>query len=860
MTTLAATRAILLRRQGLLFLEAGAGAISDDDLRHLDLQLADHGFAASTRLRATIATLDATAFAALSPDLAEALFGFGASAKHEAAFRAFPEGVPVDTHALWVQRVIVHFCQAEDQPCLFCRERGTTHVLSPCLHVVCDRCFDGANYRTCPVCTRTVDPSPFFQPDPPERSRQPVERVRFRLLDLGADLDAAARAAFLGFCARAQAMSPTDRDDFVALIGDLGAAVLPWIPERVPVKENLALLLGTLFQRLEVAQVMPIARRMLATATDILRFIAAISGADVSLQPTAVMSPAGAPATWSRWSQQVAKTLPGQVAPNARSNHPAYVPIKARRFRVARLRRPLRRALLELLDALPPDTLAEDMLRHRSLWTWVGELLHPHDYARRYPTAARGFAIVRGGAPAEAPPPFTPYYARLDGAVRRADSAAMTAILRERAGELGRRFDHALRIAGDDPVAVARTTEALVAAAPALSMPVLLTLYTHLPTRVRPLPVRMYWPKGQLALGASGPDERPPLRADAVVPAVRAIEAELLRRFARKPAVADALIDAALADVIVPFNERTASRAAIALPRGSRLAIPEAKALRLFLHWCQPKGGERTDVDLSVAFYDAAWKYRGVCSYYQLTEKSSRGVVARSSGDRTDAPYPDGASEFVDIDRAIARASGYRYAAMVVNAYSGLAFRDLERATAGVMLRDDLGGMHFDPRTVELAFDLQGDHGMFLPLIVDLDDDRLHWLDVYAAGSLQFNNVATSNKDLKRLGPQLLGYFGTGERASMYDLALLHAAARAARVVIRDGDEVGVLERGTDDAAAFLRRLRDARCAPGSLPTLRGPALAVLLHGDLALPAESTAYALFREQLTQTIAASELLA
>ena len=40
--------------------------------------------------------------------------------------------------------------------------------------------------------------------------------------------------------------------------------------------------------------------------------------------------------------------------------------------------------------------------------------------------------------------------------------------------------------------------------------------------------------------------------------------------------------------------------------------------VRMFLHWCQPERGSRTDIDLSVGFYDAAWRYVGVCSYYQL--------------------------------------------------------------------------------------------------------------------------------------------------------------------------------------------------------------------------------------------------
>ena len=80
----------------------------------------------------------------------------------------------------------------------------------------------------------------------------------------------------------------------------------------------------------------------------------------------------------------------------------------------------------------------------------------------------------------------------------------------------------------------------------------------------------------------------------------------------------------------MPFNERTASAAAVSLPRGSRIRVPVEKTIRLFLHWCQPeKDGDQTDLDLSVALYDEAWRYLGVCSYYQLK------LAGKGRADRT---------------------------------------------------------------------------------------------------------------------------------------------------------------------------------------------------------------------------------
>ena len=97
--------------------------------------------------------------------------------------------------------------------------------------------------------------------------------------------------------------------------------------------------------------------------------------------------------------------------------------------------------------------------------------------------------------------------------------------------------------------------------------------------------MRVYWPKGRVAMGASSDDRRATLSHAAIDPVVKAIEGELLRRFGAMPHFAEGLIDSALRHVMVPFNERTASLSAVNLPRGSRITIPDGKRMRLFLHW-----------------------------------------------------------------------------------------------------------------------------------------------------------------------------------------------------------------------------------------------------------------------------------
>lgn len=896
-------RELLLQRQGLLFLPpaaaTGAGSAPQPPrlTQAVELQVAELGFALSHRLAERLATLSLPELTAAQEFLFRTLAAqLGADQKHTPLFRKFPEGVPEDTAELYFKKILLYFCQAEDQPCLFCGRRGTTHVLSPCRHVICDRCFDGASYSACPACEHHVDPrSPFFQANEPASGAQTATRqhVRFKLVELGADLDESARALFVSLAQRVQAMSPSDRDALVTLVSEYRERVLDWIPEKIPVKENRALLFGTLLKLCGSAQILPQARAHLTTATDVLRLIAAYSGADPALQGETILRQIPQEGR-AGWLAAFAHRL------GLRLRHPRIlqrmvaVPLLVKRFKVAKLSRPTRKLLLAILEGLNFANLVEDVLRHRAYWIWVGEFLHPFEHARRFPNTALAFCVLRGtkiglgddalGQALRAAPSlrllepqvdgsylYRSYAARLERAATARDSSRFTRILGERPGELARRLDHALQLALKSDQPLEPVVEAFTRRTELLTTPVLLTLRSLLPRRVRSAPVRIYWPKGEVAKGIFAPDARPPIPATATAPIERACTAELLRRFAEKPTFASAILDTALSQVVVPFNERTASRAAVALPRGSSLALPDeaelpGQLLRMFLHWCQPDSKSHedatTDLDLSVAFFGASWEYVGVCSYYGLRFKDGKNSdIALSSGDLRDAPFPDGATEFVDLHIQRAREAGIRYAVMVVSSYDGLPFSQLERSFAGLMLRDEATGAHFDPRTVELKFELRGVNGIYLPMVIDLQASTLHWLDVYSKGDFALNNVETSKNAMQKICPELIGYFASGVRPSMYELALLHAAARCHTVWLR-GPEIRRFSRQKyEEIFAFHQRLLkgDADESMSALPAQSEPVFAALLRGDLELPEHSSCYALFRERQTATIAASDLL-
>lgn len=147
-----------------------------------------------------------------------------------------------------------------------------------------------------------------------------------------------------------------------------------------------------------------------------------------------------------------------------------------------------------------------------------------------------------------------------------------------------------------------------------------------------------------------------------------------------------------------------------------------------------------------------------------------------------------------------------------------------------------------------------------MPLVLDLRHGALHWLDIQSKGNFQMNNVENSNADISRICPEVIDYFDADLRPAMLDLGLLHLAARCNRVVIR-GEQSEAFTRGPDESIeAFHTRLTDRLGARAEDRTVGpAPVLALLQHGDLSLPEGSEIYALFREQVTPTMSASDLL-
>ncbi|HEU4735211.1 MAG TPA: MXAN_6230/SCO0854 family RING domain-containing protein, partial [Kofleriaceae bacterium] len=695
-------RTLLLARTNTVVLDpdrvasAATRPTRDVDLEKFEDELAQLGYVMSLDLamtlrrlpHETILELRAWIIATLAKVLGThrpqvPLFcGFGATT-------AATPATPSDASSIYRRRMLTWILTRPAQPCPWCGQVQPVGALDPCGHLVCQSCWNGGSYAGCPVCHRRVAIG-----DPFVRPAGTTELVtqhdgELRLLHLGFDLLGAARSRFERLIGRATPLSPDDRAEVEVVIDELGPRTVQWLPARIPVKETMAIALARLWMVAPDRRAMVTATRgHLATATDVLRVAVVLLGGN-----------------------------PGLVEP----------------MRLGSVGRGMRRAVLEALEQLagrfPVDQVVEDAWRQRGLWKRVGERLHPYEYARRLPVATLVFAAVRqtrldaasfGDAVREEARGIatvriaddrarvTPWASLVEAQLRAGDARGAAERLAQRPGELLRRVDHLVRVAQDrQPDALAAVIGAVELAAARGAPATLLALASHIARRTAPWPRRVFFPGGE-PLGAWGAaDHRPALRGDAIGALVALIRAELVSRAAARRNFARAVIDRGLVDLQVPFAERTGSRARIAWPRGSELALPApapgAPPLRLVLHWQEPATAH-VDLDLSLALFDEAWRHVATCNFENLVVGDRAAV---HSGDVTAAPAPLGATELVDLDVGRLRALGVRHAVMVVFGGGSVALDQLTHGFAGLAIAPH-AGEPFDPRAVAQRFDLHG--------------------------------------------------------------------------------------------------------------------------------------------------------
>lgn len=180
-------------------------------------------------------------------------------------------------------------------------------------------------------------------------------------------------------------------------------------------------------------------------------------------------------------------------------------------------------------------------------------------------------------------------------------------------------------------------------------------------------------------------------------------------------------IDDGMELIAVPIQESTSSLGFNVLPKGSKVIIGDMKKIRAFVYW-----EKVNDIDLSAV---------GLDEKMNQTEFSWRNMFAKQdgaitfSGDITSGF--NGASEYFDIDvkKFMKEYPKIKYLVFSANVYSGTTFSECI-CRAGFMQRDIKdSGQIYEPKTVETAFDVNGDSTFEYLFAIDLKNNQVIWLN-----------------------------------------------------------------------------------------------------------------------------------
>lgn len=514
-------------------------------------------------------------------------------------------------------------------------------------------------------------------------------------------------------------ISASDKEIVVWFIREYHDNIEKILPDTVPMKENIALLVKALVSYTTLGATT--VEKFVKTPTDVLRVASALSGADGTLS----------------------------------------TPTKFKG-----LKRPMRRILLGILES--HKNLAEEMVAYRNEWKRLGEALHPGEFKNKFPKTCEAFKAIRSNEKIET------FAGNVEAAIKKTNSKITTKLLTRRPGEFARRLDQVLRGCKTEE----ESTEVLngfLKVADKVSTPVLLQLYAHFKYRGSSA-LRVAFPKGNTAK-VKIINALPNMPAEFTRDIAVKIRAIIVSKFKKLEPLGKVYVDPALQNYLVPFSQRTASKALRTIVRGSRLPLEKDMDTIRFFTWWKEAAGIRTDIDLSAVSLDENWNYTADLSYYNL-----KGDYGCHSGDIVSAPQ--GACEFIDIN--LSKVKDIRYIVMMLFSYSGQALCDLPECYAGWMLRKTpKSGEVFDAKTVQNKVDISTKTTSCLPVIIDIKTREIIWADlalVAGVAGTAFNTQAKISTTCQAISET--------KKANLLELFEMHQEARGTKVALLDEAEV----------------------------------------------------------------------
>ena len=565
------------------------------------------------------------------------------------------------------------------------------------------------------------------------------DETKVKVLQLGSEADV--RQIFDNICTSRTSISRTDREDIAYLFETENMK----LPDNIPHKENAAYISALYLQKNPLTRVSGL-RKYIKTATDVLRLVTAMSDGDVSL---------------------------------------------AENTRYKSFTRRQRRMIMELLSGCP--NIEGDMLRYKERWIRIGERIHPSEfdcsrYTLEYDRAINAFDKLRNNRKIET------FAGKVEFDLAYGEYESALAELVKRPGELARRLDQLLRVAHKESV-----IRSFASVAEKVSTPVLLQVREHFLHRAEQADVRVFFPKGSLAKCHSERNNLPDIDEKYCQEVIRICENALVKIYGQREPMGKVYLSEDYRNYVVPFSQRSASKAMKTIVRGSRLPMDsQTNAVRAFIWWtnmdkCDLESYDdgRVDIDLSAAIFDENWNYMEHVSYTNL--KSAKYKACHSGDIVNGGPVDgDGVSEFLDVDVDSVVRCGARYVVYQVYSFTCQTYADMPHAMFGWMERADVdSGEIYEPKTVEQKLDLTADSMVCIPVIFDCVKREFIWCDMNMSLSGIHANIGGNNLESNLSGVAAVCYSMVNvKKPDLYDLIALNVMGRGVLVDNREDADI----------------------------------------------------------------------
>lgn len=514
------------------------------------------------------------------------------------------------------------------------------------------------------------------------------------------------------------------------------------LPGTIPYKENVAYICKLQIENSPLNDYSA-AYRYIKTATDVLRLAVALSDGDVSLSENC----------------------------------------KFRSFK-----RSERRLIMDLLEKSGPGR-EEEMHKRKEVWKYLGNYLHPREMEADYPETCKVFAKLREGTKIET------FLGKADKAFKEKNFSKAVTILSRRPGEYARKLDYLLRSVND----ASEVINTFRSIANQVSTPVLLQVRQHFISR-DDLQYRVFFPKGNLARSYNIHNELEPMDVKTRAAIVNICDEALKAQYKERGEIGKVYLSEEFKNYIAPFSQRSASKSAKTMTRGSRIKVSEeAKAVRGFIWWTNMEQGWGVDIDLTATVFDENWNSMTMVGYWNLRDFK---FIAFHSGDIVNGGPIDGngASEFLDVDIESVLENGGRYIVYQVYDFSAHGFDKLPNAMFGWMEREDVSsGEIFEPKTVVQKMDLTTKSTVCVPVIFDCLTREFIWCDMNVDLTGCRANIGGIN-GISNLGNvQAICYSMVNmAKPNLYDLIMLHVQGRNGTLVSdkEDADFIFDIDEG----------------------------------------------------------------